>query len=55
MPLTPNEALEIVADLVALANRIRVAAQDGWTPEERKAVSKAALALTAKIARDMVD
>jgi len=55
MPLTPNEALEIVAELVTLADRIRKSAQAGWTPEERKAVGKAALALMAKIARDMVD
>ena len=55
MPLTPIEALEIVTDLVTLADRIRKSSQDGWTPEERKAIGKAALALMAKIARDMVD
>jgi hypothetical protein len=55
MPLTPAEALEIVTDLVTLADRIRKSSQDGWTPEERKAIGKAALSLMAKIARDMVD
>lgn len=55
MPLTPAEGLELVTELVALANRIRESAKDGWTAEERKAIAKQAGVLLLKLTRDLVD
>lgn len=55
MPLTPQEGLDLVAELVTLANRIRESAKDGWTAEERKAIAKQAGVLLLKLTRDLVD
>lgn len=53
--LTPAEGLELVRDLVVLAERIRTAANDGWTKDERKAIAKQAGVLLLKLTRDLVD
>jgi len=53
--LTPAEGMELVRELMQLAERIRVAAQDGWTKDERKAIAKAAGVLLLKLTRDLVD
>ena len=55
MPLSPQEGLDLVAELVTLANRIRVSAQDGWTPQERKEIAKQAGVILLKLTRDLVD
>ena len=56
MPLTAPEALQYVDELVSITQQIRASLEDGvLSREERRALARELLALSAEIALDVLD